>query len=141
MLINDKKVNYIFEINTSETGYRQPRAAPIAAIVAAYCSFQARKIVFKGLVKNMAIKSLTTHQIRNAFRKSTDFKLSNHTLERFQESRTKNMGVKTLDDFSKIINQGNMLDAGDRAIGYHYKGMEVIFNPATNVIMTVRPRK
>lgn len=84
---------------TSETSQKQPRATPIAAIVAAYCGFQARKIVFKSLVKNMAIKSLTTHQIRNAFRKSTDFKLSKHALKRLQESRTENMGTKTLDDF------------------------------------------
>ena len=41
----------------------------------------------------------------------------------------------------RIFNGGTKFDPGNGAIGYGYKGLEVIINPATKKIVTFRPAK
>ena len=65
----------------------------------------------------------------------------NHAITRLKDSRTKNIGFETPNDIAKIFNDGAKFDPGNGAIGYGYKGLEVIINPATKKIVTFRPAK
>ncbi|MDC6384607.1 DUF6443 domain-containing protein [Muricauda sp. SK9] len=95
---------------------------------------------FKGLVQNLSLRSLTHHQLVNAF-KGTGLKLSGHAIKRLKSLRTFELGIKNLNDFKQIINKGTKFNAGNGAVGFSHKGVEVIINPKTKVIVTIRPAK
>ncbi|MCX2679367.1 hypothetical protein OOZ15_05375 [Galbibacter sp. EGI 63066] len=95
---------------------------------------------FKGLVQNLSLRSLTHHQLVKAF-KGTGLSLSGHAITRLKDIRLQNLGVRTLNDFKQIINKGSKFDAGGGAIGFSHKRVEVIINPQTKVIVTIRPVK
>ncbi len=92
---------------------------------------------FRGLIQNKELLKLTHHQLVNAF-KNTGFKLSNHAIKQLKNVRTKNLGLNTLNDFKQIINKGSRTFRDGKAV-YSHKGMEVIVNPKTKVIITVKP--
>ncbi len=95
---------------------------------------------FKGLVQNLRLRTLTHHQLVKAF-KGTGLKLSGHAITRLKHPRLQSLGVNTLNDFKQIINKGSQFKAAGGAVGYSHKGVEVIINPQTKVIITVRPAK
>ncbi len=97
-------------------------------------------IKFKGLVQNMLLRGLTHQQIVKAFAGS-GFKLSNHAIKRLKDLRTQKLGFKTLNDVKQIFNKGSKFNSRSGTVGYSYKGMEVIINPKTKVIITFRPAK
>ena len=92
---------------------------------------------FRGLVQNRQLLKLTHQELVNAF-KGTGFKLSNHAIKRLKDLRTGNLGIKSLNDFKQIINKGSRTMRDGKAV-YSHKGMEVVVNPKTNVIVTIKP--
>ncbi|MET3022035.1 DUF6443 domain-containing protein [Flavobacterium hydatis] len=95
---------------------------------------------FKGLIQNMPLRGLTHQQLVKAFGAS-GFSLSGHAIKRLKDIRTSNLGFNTLNDIKQIFNKGVSFDAGSGSIGKSYKGLEVIWNAETKIIVTIRPAK
>ena len=95
---------------------------------------------FRGLIQNLSLRGLTHQQLVRAF-EGTGFTLSSHAIKRLKDIRTSNLGFNTLNDIKQIFNKGASFDAGSGAVGKTYKGLEVIWNAETKVIITVRPAK
>ena len=56
-------------------------------------------------------------------------------------SRTKELGFHTPNDIIEVFNKETRFDAGDGAVGFSFNGLEIIFNPKTKTIITLRPAK
>ena len=65
----------------------------------------------------------------------------NHAIKRLKDSRTKDLGFNTPNDIAKVFNKGGKFDAGNGEVGFSYNGVEAIFDPNTNRIITFRPAK
>jgi hypothetical protein len=97
-------------------------------------------VKFRGLIQNMSLRGLTHQQLVRAF-EGTGFILSNHAIKRLKDIRTSSLGFNTLNGIKQIFKKGISFDAGGGALGKSYKGLEVIWNPETKVILTIRPAK
>jgi len=97
-------------------------------------------VKFRGLAQGRLLSSLTHANFVRAF-KGTGFKLSGHAIKRLKDIRTQNMGFNTLNDIKQIFNKGAFFKTRDGLVGKSYRGMEVIYNPKTKVIVTFRPAK
>ena len=53
--------------------------------------------------------------------------------------RTEKLGFKTLNDIKRVFNKGSHFDANNGLKGIRLDGLEVIYNPKTNVIVTIKP--
>ena len=98
------------------------------------------RVELKGLAQNRPLQDLTHQEMLGIFG-TAGIDLSNHAITRLKDSRTKNIGFETPNDIAKIFNDGTKFDAGNGAVGYGYKGLEVIINPATKKVVTFRPAK
>ena len=98
------------------------------------------RVELKGLAQNRPLQDLTHQELLGIFG-TAGIDLSNHAITRLKDSRTKNIGFETPNDIAKIFNDGTKFDAGNGAVGYGYKGLEVIINPVTKKIVTFRPAK
>jgi hypothetical protein len=98
------------------------------------------RIKIRGLVQNRDIKDLTVNEIKNAL-KNTEYKFSEHAVERIMDPRTKGVGFNTLNDIAQIFNKGRVFDAGKGEIGFSYRGLEAIVDPKTKRVITIRPEK
>ncbi|MFQ6601768.1 hypothetical protein [Flavobacterium sp. C3NV] len=95
---------------------------------------------FRGLIQNLSLRGLTHQQLVRAFN-GTGFTLSSHAIKRLKDIRTSNLGFNSLNDIKQIFNKGVSFDAGAGAVGKSYKGLEIIWNAETKVIITIRPAK
>ncbi|MCL9768863.1 RHS repeat-associated core domain-containing protein [Flavobacterium sp. HXWNR69] len=116
------------------------RLRPIGGAVSFGPSGGANILKFRGLIQNLSLRGLTHQQIVRAF-EGSGFKLSGHAVKRLKDIRTSNLGFNNLNDIKQIFNKGTTFNAGGGSIGKSYKGMEVIWNPKTKVIITIRPAK
>jgi hypothetical protein len=96
------------------------------------------RVTFRGLIQNQSLRTLTHNQLINAF-KGTGFKLSNHAVKRLKDIRTQNLGFKTLNDIKRVFNKGVEFNAKGGLKGIRLDGLEIIFNPKTKVIVTIKP--
>ena len=58
-----------------------------------------------------------------------------------RNKRLYDFGFKTPKDIQTIWTRGYYFDEGNGVAGYSYKGVELLFNKKTKVIITIRPAK
>jgi Domain of unknown function (DUF4157) len=102
------------------------------------------EIEFRGLIKNRALRELTDTEITHAF-STTHFKLSNHANMRLRDPRTAAIGVETLDDVAKVLNDGIVqatkhADDANEVVEIAGRSMTAVVNVETNVIISFVPR-
>jgi hypothetical protein len=78
-------------------------------------------------------------------RDGVHFKLSNHANMRLRDPRTAAIGVETLDDVAKVLNDGVIqatkhADDANEVIEIAGRSMNAIVNVETNVIISFVPR-
>jgi RHS repeat-associated protein len=96
------------------------------------------RTTFRGLVQNRRIADLTHNQIAHAF-ENTPYTISSHAISRLKDGRTGALGAETLNDIARILNRGEVRDAGGGDVAIQLGRLEAIVNPVTKVITTIRP--
>ena len=93
---------------------------------------------FRGLVQNRPLQELSHNEIVNAF-ENTPFTVDSHAVSRIKDPRTRALGANTLNDIARLLNNGNVVDAGGGDVAIQLGRLEAIVNPASNIITTIRP--
>jgi hypothetical protein len=76
--------------------------------------------------------------VRAAFA-GTGFTVSNHAISRLLDSRTANLGIRTLNDLANVLNNGVIGEAGGGMISIISQDFGAIVDPVTKAIITFRP--
>ena len=95
-------------------------------------------IRFRGARGIDSLRTATHHDISNAFSQS-GFKPSSHFIARVKDIRTEQLGLNTFDDLEGMFRNGNIVDANDGLKALVHGDMAIIFNPNTNVLVTLTP--
>jgi RHS repeat-associated protein len=99
-----------------------------------------------GLVGNRPLRQLTEHEIRNAIREGYGLYVSDHAVQQLKDARTYELGIRTLNDWSRqynnAIRDGSVAPGrGTRVEVTHGRFKTVIeMNKPTPTIVTVTPR-
>ena len=85
-----------------------------------------------------SLRNATQHDITKAFSQS-GFKPSSHFITRIKDLRTERMGLNTFNDLQRMFQRGTVVNANDGLKALVHGDMAIIFNPKTNVLVTLTP--
>jgi hypothetical protein len=85
-----------------------------------------------------SLRTATHHDITKAFSQS-GFKPSSHFISRVKDIRAERLGLNTFDDLERMFRNGHIVDANDGLKALVHGDLAIIFNPKTNVLVTLTP--
>jgi RHS repeat-associated protein len=95
-------------------------------------------IRIRGLVQNRPLQQLTHAELITAF-EGTGYTLSGHAVMRLGDPRISPFGFHTPNDIARILNKGELVEAGNGAMARVLNGVGVVFDPQTKNILTITP--
>ncbi|RBQ16634.1 hypothetical protein DP939_28485 [Spongiactinospora rosea] len=92
---------------------------------------------FRGLVRERPLRELTHQEIYRAFR-DTPFQITNHGIMRLKDPRTRALGMLTLKDFERVVNNG-IIELNAANVAMHLERFIVVVDVEFRRIISIVP--